>query len=108
MSPAKSDEKGSNEPAPPRQDQPDQDQGPTPGVKYTEQVTQPIKQEVSIAIMTYSNPILTPPEFTAFEESSRLARSQPLPDEDDFADKPLSEPYDPKTSNPYDWTKPEA
>ena len=106
MSPAKSDEKGSNQPATPRQAQPEQ--GPTYGAKYTEQVEQPMEQEVSIAIMHPANRILTSSERAAYEESSRLALSEPLPDGDDFADEPLSEPYDPETSTPYDWTKPEA
>jgi hypothetical protein len=64
MSPAKSEEKGSKQQAAPCQGR--TDPGLAPGAKYTEQVTQPIKQEVSIAIINSSNPILTPSEITAF------------------------------------------
>lgn len=45
--------------------------------------------------------------MAACVESFRLARNQPSPDEDDFADEPLPKPYDPQTS-PYDWARPEA
>jgi hypothetical protein len=84
-----------------------QSRGPIPGDKYPEQVAQPMDQEVSIAITHPVDSILTSSERAAFEKSSRLARSQPLPDgdDDDFADEPLPRPYDPETSTPYDWTK---
>ncbi len=106
MSPTKSDENGSNQPAPPRQEQPEQ--GQIPGDKYPEQVAQPMDQEVSIAITHPANSILTSSERAAFEKSSRLAWTKPLPDgdDDDFADELLPKPYDPETSTPYDWTKP--
>ena len=76
MAPAKSDQNGSNESAPPRQDQTDQDQGPTPSAKDTEQIVQPMEQEAVMAIVNPSKPILTSSEMAAFEGSSRLARSQ--------------------------------
>jgi hypothetical protein len=65
-------------------------------------------QEVSIAITHPANSILTSSERAAFEKSSRLAWTKPLPDgdDDDFADELLPKPYDPETSTPYDWTKP--
>ncbi len=104
MAPAISDQNGSNQPALPRQDQ--TEQGSTPGAKCTKQVEQPTEHEVSIAIVNPSKPILTSSEMAVFEEWSRWALSQPLPGEDDFADEPLPQPYDPETATPYDWAKP--
>jgi hypothetical protein len=108
MAPPKSDQNGSNQPAPPRQDQ--TDQGPTTSANYTEQGEQPMEQEVVMAIMRPgdSSIAISGQERAEYEERARLASYEPLPDDDDFADEPLPKPYDPKSSTPYDWAKPEA
>ena len=110
MAPTKSDQNGSNQPAPPRQDQ--TDQSPTPRPNDTEQAEQPMEQEVVMAIVTPAHSAITiSGRMKAdFEKAARLAPYQPLPDDndDDFADEPLPTPYDPESATVPDWAKPEA
>ena len=74
------------------------------------QAEQLMEQESVIAIMRPGDsiPFLSPQEKADFEEASRLAWSQPVPNEDDFAHLPPTKPYDPKTATVPDWAKPEA
>jgi hypothetical protein len=110
MAPAKSDQNGSNQPAASRQDQ--TDQGPTRWANYTEQVEQPMEQEVVMAIGTPARSTITISDQMRadFEKAARLAQYQPLPDNnnDDFADEPLPRPYDPKSATVPDWAKSEV
>jgi len=108
MAPAKSDQNDSNQPAPPHQDR--TDQGPTPRVHDAEQDSQPIEQEVSVAIMRPWNTTIPYSEEMRADFEKVFSERQPMPDDDidDFADEPLSTPFDPETSTPYDWARPEA
>ncbi|KIM98738.1 hypothetical protein OIDMADRAFT_181973 [Oidiodendron maius Zn] len=53
---------------------------------------------------------LSDQEMAEFEEYSRWARTQPLPEGDDFPDEPAPTPYiiDPETAPVYDWPPPET
>jgi hypothetical protein len=110
MAPAKSDQNGSNQPAPPRQDQ--TDQGPTPWADYAEQPEQPMKQEVVMVIVTPAHSTITISDQIKadFEKAARLAQYQLLLDDndDDFADEPLPRPYDPGSATVPDWAKSEV
>jgi hypothetical protein len=74
------------------------------------QAEQPMEQEVVVAIMRPgdSSIAISDQERSEYEERARLARYEPLPDEDDFADEPLPKPYDPESATVYEWAKPEA
>jgi hypothetical protein len=110
MAPTKSDQNGSNHPAPRRQDQ--TDQGSTPWIKYIEQDGQPMEQEVFMAIVRPGNSTITISDKMKgeFKKGARLSQCQPLPDDNDndFTNEPLLRPFDPESATVYDWAKPEA